>query len=180
MAEKIDTSFQDRKEFVDHLRRLYSHVRQSTVYSHAKKGWLKVNKDGTISPASANKYVEEYVWPSMDGAALKDAKTRAEIRLKEDQGRSANVKADTDEGRVINRDQVNLDYATKWVILVDTLEQSVWREIEKIQSASSDRFKLRDKLYEIINDAFGKIADIGNITARFTDKEAENDVTSKR
>jgi hypothetical protein len=135
--EPLPTVFKNIREVAAYLKEEGWKVGQATLYTHQKEGKIKGEPDGTYIVKSVLKYARDHLFMMSTkrkhtDEELQRRKIKAETGWKEEQLKRERLKRMTEEGRLIERDQFELELAARGA-LMDTLRQN------SIQTLAAER-----------------------------------------
>jgi hypothetical protein len=141
-------SFKNARKVTAYLKEQGWKVGKTSVYDHTKAGMLRAEEDGTYTREAVEKYAALHLTKARTRQHQKDeALTRrakeTEIQLKEDQAKLVRIKIAEREGRMIPRDQVDLELAARAGVLEAGLKHLVQdRVAEWIALVAGDQAQL--------------------------------------
>ena len=151
------TELKNALEVAEYLKASGWKVSKSSVYGHVKQGKLRPDpKTGTFEVKNVDRYaasylVREAVREKDKAEDLQQKKLKWEIARLEEQTRREQLKRMTEEGKLIPRDQVELELAARAAIL-DTMRRNsiISRASERVALVGGDPGKIQDLIqYEM-------------------------------
>jgi hypothetical protein len=110
--------FLNRTEVWQFLEKEGWKISKSTLYNHCNEGRLKLNRDGHYTLKAVNRYARTHLELKETGQKIGDEelqrkKTMAEVARITEQAKLAQIKRMAEEGRYIEREQVDLEMAAR-------------------------------------------------------------------
>jgi hypothetical protein len=188
--ESDERVFAHRIEALGHLQAQGYKIKKSKLYDDAKKGFLRLQPDGSIAEKDLERYVKRIglTKPAeisdTQGSAQHSKKLEVEIAKLEEEYREKRHRNDVRDGLFMPRDRVYMEIAGRTVVFeaglkhaIDTraadLEESLQAVADKHQRLASIRRWFREVLDEQLNE----FADIKTFQAVILESEEEANET---
>ena len=158
------TWFSNVEDVVEYLQGQGFKVSRSSVFAHRKEGKLVATAKGNFSRKAVHFYAANYLAQHSTGATpvvsdLQSKKLMAEVALKTEQARTAKLQRERQEGRLIPREDVELQLAGRAAVLIDGLKAALHARLGEIQEAAGQGSRnLVMTLEDVIDNAINEYA----------------------
>lgn len=171
--------YENRNAVAQYLKEQGYKIGKTKLYEDAAKGMLRVQADGSILKSDVDLYIKAYLQGKKiggddDGDELARRKLEMEVKRLENQVREQNLEYEKSTGKLIERDQVELELASRAAIFsasFKALVNSSAADWVFLAGGQPEKIKdFRDAIHDAFDDMLNEYAQVKTFQVLFEDE----------